>query len=64
MVSKASEAFARAAQPGDDDELIPRDLDVDGLEVVLPRPADDDAIVGHVHARRGAVHPLLQFLPP
>ena len=39
--------LARAAQPGDDDELVPRDLDVDGLEVVLPRPADDDAIVGH-----------------
>jgi hypothetical protein len=55
--------LARAAQPGDDDELVPRNLDVDGLEVVLPRPADDDAIVGHVHARRGAVHSLVRFLP-
>lgn len=45
-------------------ELAPRQLDVDGLEVVLPGAADDDAIVGHVHARRGAVHPLLRFLPP
>jgi len=45
-------------------ELAPRQLDVDGLEVVLPGAADDDAIVGHDHARRGAVRPRFRFLSP
>jgi hypothetical protein len=36
-------------------ELVPRQLDVDGLEVVLLGATDDDAIAGHDHARRQAV---------
>src|SRR5262249_1120979 len=36
-----------ARQPGDDDELIPRYLEVDGLQVVLARAPDDDAVAGH-----------------
>ena len=34
--------LARAAEPGDDDQLLARDLDVDVLEVVLARTADDE----------------------
>ena len=34
--------LARARQPGDDDQLVARDLDVDVLEVVLARALDDD----------------------
>ena len=36
--------LARPAQAGDDDELVPRDLDIEILEIVLPRPFDDDGI--------------------
>ena len=39
--------FARAGEAGDDDEPIPRDLDGDVLQVVLPRAADDELIGGH-----------------
>ena len=34
----------RARQPGDDDQLVARDLDVDVLEVVLARALDDDLV--------------------
>ena len=37
--------LAGAGQPGDDDELVARDLDVDVLEVVLPGPAHADPVV-------------------
>ena len=40
--------LARAGEPGDDDEPLARDVDVDVLEVVSARAADDDA------ARHGA----------
>src|SRR6185436_9394645 len=37
----------RAGQPGDHHQLIAGDLEVDGLEIVLAGPPDDDAVVGH-----------------
>ena len=40
-------ALAGAGEAGDDDELVARDGDVDVLEVVLARAADDDAIMRH-----------------
>ena len=36
--------FARAAQAGDDDELVARDVERDVLEVVLARAADGDRV--------------------
>src|SRR5262249_10596913 len=39
--------LARARQPGDDDELASRNLEVDGLEDVLARAPADDAIAVH-----------------
>ena len=60
-------ALARSAQPGDDDEPVARERDVDVLEVVFARAAHDELILGHgssvadrghieqafSHARRG-----------
>ena len=40
-------ALAAAGQPGDDDEAVTREGDVDVLEVVLARSAHDDPILGH-----------------
>ena len=40
-------ALAAAGQPGDDDEAITGERDVDVLEVVLARSAHDDPILGH-----------------
>src|SRR5439155_25252234 len=37
----------RPGQPGDDDELIARDFQVDVLEIVLAGAPDDDPITGH-----------------
>src|SRR5207248_4620854 len=39
--------LSRPGQPRDDDELVPRDLEVDVLEIVLARAPDDDSITGH-----------------
>src|SRR5206468_5349971 len=39
--------LARAREPGDHDELVTRDLEVDVLEIVLAGAADDDPITGH-----------------
>jgi hypothetical protein len=39
--------FAGAREPGDHDEPIARDRDVDPLQVVLPRAAHDDVIDAH-----------------
>jgi hypothetical protein len=39
--------FTGAREPGDHDELVARDLEVDVLEVVLAGAADDDPITGH-----------------
>src|SRR5574340_173513 len=41
--------FARAAQARHDDQLVPRNLDIEILQVVLTRPFDDDGIA---HKRR------------
>ena len=41
---KGQGGLAGAGKPCKDDQLIPRDLQVDILEVVLPRPADHDFI--------------------
>ena len=40
-------ALARAAEPGDDDEPVARERDVDVLEVVFARAAHDELILGH-----------------
>ena len=37
--------LARAGRPRDDREGAPRDLEVEALEVVLPRAADDDPVL-------------------
>ena len=37
--------FAGAGQTGDDDELVPRDVDIDTLQVMLACAADHDRIV-------------------
>src|SRR5206468_4759181 len=39
--------LAGARQPGDHDQLIARDLEVDGLEIVLAGAPDDDPITRH-----------------
>jgi hypothetical protein len=39
--------LAAARQPGDDHQAIPRERQVDVLEVVLPRTADLDPVQGH-----------------
>ena len=40
--------LARSGQPGDTDEGVPRQPDVDVLEVVLAGPVDDQLVGGHV----------------
>ena len=40
--------LARAGRPGDDGEGAPRDLEVEAFEIVLPRAADDDAILHRI----------------
>ena len=40
-------ALAAAGQPGDDDQPVARERDVDVLEVVLARSANNDPILGH-----------------
>ena len=47
-------ALAAAGQPGDDDEAITRERDVDVLEVVLARSAHDDPILGHAAQSTGS----------
>jgi len=37
----------RPGDAGDDDELVPRNLDVDVLQIVLARSSYDDGIKGH-----------------
>ena len=37
--------LARTGETGDDDELVPRDIDIDPLQVVLACAADHDRIV-------------------
>jgi hypothetical protein len=39
--------FARTAHAGEDDELVPGQFEIDVLEVVFPRPADDDGLGVH-----------------
>ena len=39
-------ALARAAGAGDDDEPVAGDIEVEILQIVHPRPADADALVG------------------
>ncbi len=39
--------LAGAGETGEDHQLVPRDLEVYGLEVVLTRAADDDPVIGH-----------------
>src|SRR5206468_3838343 len=46
--------FAGAREPGDHDELIARDLEIDVLEIVLAGPSDDDPIVSHGASLYGA----------
>ena len=48
--------FAGPAQTCDDHEPVPRNLNVQILEVMLPRPADDDRAA---HKRRDYTMPLL-----
>jgi hypothetical protein len=43
-VSNASELLPDPDGPGDDGVAPARDLEVEPLEVVLPRAADDDAV--------------------
>jgi hypothetical protein len=38
-------ALARSGQPGQDDELVARNVDVDVLEIVLPGAAHADPVV-------------------
>src|SRR5690606_27061722 len=46
--------LAGAGQPGDDDEAVPRQLDVDVLEVVLARAANDDGLhQGRLYRKAG-----------
>jgi hypothetical protein len=40
--------LARSGQSGDADEAVPRQPDVDVLEVVLAGPVDDQLVGGHV----------------
>ena len=50
-------ALARSARAAADGQLVAGNIDVDALEIVLPRAADLDAIVGHCGDRlscRGA----------
>src|SRR5262249_53909781 len=47
----------RARQPRDDDQAVPRDLEIDVLEVVLASPTDDDAVTSH-----GGADPFLPAL--
>jgi hypothetical protein len=37
--------LARAGGPRDDGERPPRDLEIEALEIVLPRAADDDPVL-------------------
>ena len=39
--------LARAADARDDDELAERQVEIEGAEIVLPRPADADDVVVH-----------------
>jgi len=39
--------FAGAREPGDHDQLVARDLEIDVLEVVLAGAPDDDSVTGH-----------------
>ena len=43
--------LARARQPGEDDQLVARQLEVDVAEVVLTRAADHDRVAGRVRHR-------------
>src|SRR5262249_35235516 len=45
--------LARPGQPGDDHQLVPRDLDVDILEVMLPSAPNHDPIVRHPNSGPG-----------
>ena len=44
--------LARARQPGEDDQLVARQLEVDVLQVVLARAPHDDRVVGRSLRRR------------
>ena len=52
--------FPRAAQAGDHDQLLPRNLDVEILEIVLARTTDLDSLCRH---RTGYVEPISQAQP-
>ena len=52
--------LARSGQPGDADEGIPRQPDVDVLEVVLAGPMDDQLVGGHVGAILASEHVFVQ----
>src|SRR5262249_61985913 len=39
--------LAGAREPGDHDQLVARDLEVDVLEIVLAGASDDDPVTGH-----------------
>jgi hypothetical protein len=43
--------FARAADPGENDELVTRQVEVDVAEVVFPGTANEDAAAVHNEAR-------------
>ena len=48
--------LARSGQPGDADKGVPRQPDVDVLEVVLAGPVDDQLVGGHVRAILASEH--------
>ena len=54
--------LARPGEPGEDRQAVTGDLEVDVLEVVLPRSAHDDAGVGGPAFRRHPRHPRLRAL--
>ncbi len=56
--------FARAAQAGDDDHLVARDVERDVLEIVLARAVDRDRVVAAVRGSSGERRPLACSVRP
>ena len=56
--------LARARQAGDDDQPVARERDVDVLEVVLARSANDELVLGHVGSLADSEGIEQMFLTP
>src|SRR5205085_2616080 len=50
---KGERGFPRARQPGDDDQAVARQVDIDILQIVFPRAADADLLHGVKLTRLG-----------